>query len=281
MKLRTILTIASITMYQTSEAQINYLEWISGEAPSYTKVAVQERTQPPLVNRIERDMKSSKRIIRCIDVRQKMNKPMEWPRSSFAQHLMDELWEGGITAYRTDSMASVLNTLDYRSKLSYEVNSSYAPDPEDASYIIDTTYMEVMGSDDIKKFWIMEDWYFDAKHSVFKPVILGIAPIYKRQITSGITAQEQPLCWIKMDQRLRDMMSHWEYFNTYNDAARLNYDDLFQMRMFDSYIVFQSNVFDLYINQFQEYENDQVGALLKAEEIKNDLFVFEHDLWQF
>jgi hypothetical protein len=70
-------------------------------------------------------------------------------------------------------------------------------------------------------------------------------------------------------------------FNRYNDAARMSFDDFFQMRMFDSYIVYESNVYDNYIAMFQEYENDASGALLKSDEIKNDLFIFEHDLWQY
>ena len=31
----------------------------------------------------------------------------------------------------------------------------------------------------------------------------------------------------------------------------------------------------------QEFENDATGALLKSDEIKNDLFIFEHYLWQY
>ena len=57
--------------------------------------------------------------------------------------------------------------------------------------------------------------------------------------------------------------------------------NFFQMRIFDSYIVFQSNVFDSYVNQFPENEDNGVNALLASDEIKNDLFIFEHDLWQY
>ena len=40
-------------------------------------------------------------------------------------------------------------------------------------------------------------------------------------------------------------------------------------------------MFDNKITDFQEFENDATGALLKSDEIKNDLFIFEHDLWQY
>lgn len=280
MKLSHLIIIVVLLFAGGMNAQVDYSDFVSGEYDPYKKVAIHERLAPPHVSLREADVKFSKRIIRCIDVRQKMNKAMEWPKSSLSQHLLDNLWEGNITPYSNDSMASPLNTLDYRSRLQYEQTVSIASDPDDIDDIKDTIINVVMTADKIKKFWVMEDWYFDAKLSVFKPVIVGLAPVYQREFAT-FKASEQPLCWIKVDQRLRDMMSHWEYFNRSNNAARLNYDDLFEMRLFDSYIVYESNVFDNYINQFQEYENNKEAALLKADEVKNDLFIFEHDLWQF
>lgn len=264
-----------------SIAQVDYRDFItSGEYDPYYKVSVRERLAVPFVNYREADIKFTRRVIRCIDVRQKMNKHIEWPKSALNEHLYTALWEGVLTPFRNDSLMSYYTTTDFRSMLSYEVNTVVNPDPEDIDVMIDTSYTVIMGAEKIRKFWIMEEWNFDANHSVFKPRIIALAPVFEREFAT-FKAPEQPLCWIRMDQATRDIMSRWELFNRYNDAARLNFDDLFQMRLFDSYIVFESNVFDNYINQFQEYENDKIGALLKAEEIKNDLFIFEHDLWQF
>jgi gliding motility associated protien GldN len=125
----------------------------------------------------------------------------------------------------------------------------------------------------------MEDWVFDYKHSVFKPRIIALAPIFAPTY-AGLTVNDQPLCWIKMDE-IRYQLANLEMFNRYNDAARLSYDDFFQMRIFDSYIVYESNVFDNFINQYQEYTDNGEASLLKSDEIKNDLFIFEHDLWQY
>lgn len=261
-------------------AQIYYSDFItSGELDAYYKVAVRERLATPYVPLREADVKYTKRVVRCIDARQKMNKSINWPKSALNQHLYTALWEGSLTPYRTDSLSSFLSTSEFRSRLTY-LQNVFVATGEDPTEGEDTTIEVITESNTIQKFFILEEWNFDYQHGVFKPRILAIAPIYRRSMSIGL-APEQPLCWVSMDQRTRDMMSQWEYFNRYNDAARLSFDDFFQMRLFDSYIVFESNVFDNYINQFQEYENDQVGALVKAEEVKNDLFIFEHDLWQY
>jgi gliding motility associated protien GldN len=263
-----------------TNAQINYSDFITGgEHSSYPRVAVYQRKIVPIPLIGEVDVKYSKRIIRCIDARQKMNKQLEWPRSPLNLLLYAGLTEGAIIPYRTDSLASSYNGDQFRQRVTYNKTMEIIDDPEDPDSRREVEITVDFDYSKIHKFWVMEDWVFDYKHSVFKPRIIAIAPIYMREFES-FTAPEAPLCWIKMDD-IRQLLANTEMFNRYNDGARLSYDDFFQMRIFDSYIVYESNVFDNYVNQFQEYENDQVGALIKSDEIKNDLFIFEHDLWQF
>ena len=69
--------------------------------------------------------------------------------------------------------------------------------------------------------------------------------------------------------------------NKFNDAARLSYDHWFEMRLFSSHIVKESNVYDLDISYLEGFRDDGVEALLEADKIKNDLFVMEHDLWEY
>jgi gliding motility associated protien GldN len=261
-------------------AQVNYSDFITGgEYSSYQRVAVSQRkiVSAPLIGEV--DVKYSKRIIRCIDARQKMNKQLEWPRSPLNWLLYAGLKEGAIIAYKSDSLASSFTPSQFADRSGRWYTVWISTDRDDPTIGHDTLIWEEYDHSKIHKFWVMEDWVFDYKHSVFKPRIIAIAPIYMREFES-FTAPEQPLCWVKMDD-IRQVLANTEMFNRYNDGARLSYDDFFQMRLFDSYIVYESNVFDSYVNQFQEYENDQVGALIKSDEIKNDLFIFEHDLWQF
>lgn len=267
---------------QTAEAQIDYSDFItSGEHDAYYKPAVRERQPVALTHLREADVAYSHRVVRCIDARQKMNKALEWPRQPLSRVLFTALWEGSLTPYKNDSLHCFYNTTDFHRRCGYEVQGSVSDDPDDPDNSRDTLYWAYLEHSSIRKYWVLEDWIFDAKHSVFKPRIIAIAPIFRPQFANGITGPEQPLCWIPMDDKLRNMMARTEMFNRYNQAARMNYDDFFQMRMFDSYILFESNVFDQFIAHFEQFENDAEGALLEGERIRNDLFVFEHDLWQF
>ena len=278
--MKRILVILTFCLAIGANAQVNYGDFItSGEHTSYIKVAVRQRPVVAYPYLREADVKFSRRVIRCIDVRQKMNKQLEWPRQPLNRLLYDEMSKGNVIPYKTDSLLSFYNTEDFTKRGGQEIIVFIATDPDDPTIGYDSTYYEPYKYENIKKYWVMEDWIFDYKHSVFKPRIIAVAPIF-RPSYGGATAPEQPLCWIKMDE-IRGLLANTEMFNRYNDASRLSFDDFFQMRMFDSFIVYESNVFDNYVNQFQEYENDAVGALLKSDEIKNDLFIFEHDLWQY
>jgi gliding motility associated protien GldN len=261
-------------------AQVNYSDFItSGEATSYKKQAVRERPVIAHPYLREADVKFSRRVIRCIDSRQKMNKQLEWPRMPLRRVLYESLVKGDLVAYKNDSLLPFYNTEDFQRRGGSEIIVFYSTDPEDPTIGVDSPVNVPFDYEKIKKYWIMEDWIFDYKHSVFKPRILALAPIFSPSYGGG-PGRDQPLCWINMDE-LRPLLAGTEMFNRYNDAARLSYDDFFQMRIFDSYIIYESNVFDNKINEFTEYQDDGVASLLKSDEIKNDLFIFEHDLWQY
>ena len=143
----------------------------------------------------------------------------------------------------------------------------------------DTTFIEEMDWFKIKKIRIMEEWLFDAQHSTFKPRIIGIALMHE-PVINGVILREEPLYWLMMED-LRPALTNMEVFNRHNSSARLSADDFFEMRLFDSYIVKEENVYDYDIAVLDEFAGDNLGVLLKGEEIKNDLFIFEHDLWEY
>jgi len=81
---------------------------------------------------------------------------------------------------------------------------------------------------------------------------------------------------------LRPWLAKSEVYNRYNDAARISWDDVFNhYRLFDSYIVKTTDWDDQYIANKSEFRQDGLAALLQGEKIKNDLFMFEHDLWEY
>ena len=76
---------------------------------------------------------------------------------------------------------------------------------------------------------------------------------------------------------LRPILAKYEAYNPGNNAVRLSWEDIFEARFFSSYIYKEDNVYDRVI---QEYATD-LDALFESDKIKQKVFEFEHDLWEF
>lgn len=211
-----------------------------------------------------------------------MNRSFTWPKNPVTQIIYEAATKGLVRGYWTDSLNRVKTPEDcYKegSKLIVTQIQNWR-NPEDNEDLVDTAYYDVFKWEKIVRFEIMEDWLFDYKHGELRPRIIAIAPMYEEKFPNGQT-YELPLFWIKMDD-LRPTLAKSEVFNRYNDVMRISWDDLFnQYRLFDSYIVKTTDWDDKYLNQRTEFQQDGLATLLEAENIKNDLFIFEHDLWEF
>lgn len=229
----------------------------------------------------EADVKFRRRVWRRIDTRQKMNKSFTWPKNPVTQIIYDLGVKGQARCYWSDSLNRLM-TPEEAYKQGAELIVTQVQNylnPDDGTDLVDTAYYDLFKFEKIRKFEILEDWIFDYKHSEFRPRIIAIAPLYPQEF-NGIT-YETPLFWLKMDD-IRPTLAKCEVYNRYNDAMRISWDDLFNhYRLFDSYIVKQTDWDDLYIAQKTEFMQDGLGALIEGENIKNDLFIFEHDLWEY
>ena len=67
------------------------------------------------------------------------------------------------------------------------------------------------------------------------------------------------------------------FFNRENDAEKRTFDDIFWKRMFSSYILKRSNVYDRFAVDYLT----GIDKLLEAEKLKEEIFNMEHDLWHF
>jgi gliding motility associated protien GldN len=240
------------------------------------------------------DVKFQKRIWRVIDLRQKLNKNWTWPRSPITQVFWEMGTKGLVRAYANDSFRRIItpeeilkNTSDLqKSRVINQGIDAAEADPMDDYH--DTFFWVSFKWEKILQFEIMEDWVFDYKHGEMKPIIIGIAPVRPIETTvtgpdgqpQTITTFDKPF-WLRMDD-CRPTLAKSQVFNRYNDAMRLNWDQQINgHRLFDSYIVKKTDWDDQYINAKPEFKEDGVATLLEADKIKNDLFIFEHDLWEY
>ena len=254
----------------------------------YVKENVQTRRVVPYTYLREADVMWSKRIWRVIDLNEKMNLPLRYPlsgttsdRKNLIDVLMNSVNEGSLTAYSTidDEFTLPMTSEEIEKIGNAGVDTTWVTEP-DPPYDTKMVVVEREFSyDKIIAFRIKEEWFFDKQRSVMDVRIIGIAPMMYSEDDQGNIREgaiKVPIYWIYYPEA-RKILANQEVYNRHNDAERKSFDDIFQKRLFDSYIFKESNVFDRRIEAYKQ----GINALLEAERIKNEIFVMEHDLWEY
>lgn len=252
----------------------------------YIKQNARTRKPVPYVHESERDIMWSKRVWRTIDLREKFNHPMYYPetqindRKSLFDVLKNGIINGEIYAYDNpffDDEFKVRMTKGASDKMfKWWDSTNYVQDPmnPDGPMIL-APIMYELTSRDVKQYWVKEDWFFDKERSVMDVRILGLCPMKEKvDPTTNEILGYTPLFWVYFPQ-CRASFARSEVFNTKNDAQRNTYDDLFQKRMFSSFVRKESNVFDREIGSYMT----GIDIQLEAERVKDDIFKIEHDVW--
>ena len=224
----------------------------------------------------EKDVFWEKRIWRELDTREKVNHSFNNPKAPFISILMDAAQAGDITLYSTwdDEFSTALTQAEVQGLMAKsDTVTIFDPETLEEKLIVVQNELDPA---DVKKYRMKEVWFFDEETSSMGVRILGIAPIISRYNEKGEFLNEGPLFWAYYPE-LRSTLARHEVFNPMNDAVRLSWDDLFEARMFASYIVKESNNSDRRIKDYARGER----ALLEGERIKNEMRNFEHDLWSY
>lgn len=228
----------------------------------------------------EADVMWSKNIWRVIDIRQKMNLPFGYPQKPLIQILHEAAKRGDITVYDpavqdADQFKKVLPLADVQ-KIGYSRDTIVTVSPENPDTDVETVVENKLAWDRIKKFRVKEVWYFDTKLSAMQVRIIGIAPVMEDYDANGNYRGDMTMYWIPYVQ-LRNLLAKEEVFNPGSDSQRYSWEDLFEMRHFQSYIYKESNVYD---RNIQEYASG-VDAQIESERVKQQMFEYEHDMWNY
>jgi gliding motility associated protien GldN len=225
----------------------------------------------------ESDIFWEKRVWRIIDIREKMNLPFAYPEEPFFKIISDAATKGEMPVYSTedDKFTKRLSTTDVLGMLS-KTDTVITFDPE--------TYEEktqIVRNDinweDVKRFRIKEIWFFDKETSTMNVRIMGIAPLIDVKDEQGNFRFERPLFWVYYPQARELFARHRVFTMGGNTNATISWEDQLEQRHFASYIYKESNVYD---RKLEEYLTG-VDLLMESEKIKNEIFNFEHDLWQY
>jgi len=227
----------------------------------------------------EKDVFWERRIWRLIDIREKMNHPFKNAKEgeSFIEILLAHAKAGDITLYHTfkDDFKEAM-TQEEMQNLGSSVDTIITFDPETFEEIIQVVVND-LNPEDIKKYRLKEVYFFDEEKSSLDVRILGIAPIIDRVDNNGNFLNSGPMFWSYYPE-LRDVLARHEAFNPHNDAARMSWEDIFEARLFASYIIKESNIYD---RRIKDYKTNPMDMLLESDKLKEQIFHFEHDLWSY
>lgn len=223
----------------------------------------------------EGDVFWEKQLSRVIDTREKINKPFANPNEPFIKIVMDAAKDKKIKLYSTvdgDQFKTRLQDADIQAMTTSRDTVMLFDEYHDSLVIVENN----LNWDDIKRFRVKEVWFFDAETSTLSVRIIGIAPIQEVYDDQGNFKYEKPMFWAYYPE-LRKTLARHEAFNAANDAKRMSWEDVMEMRLFSSYIFKESNVYD---RRIQDYKTG-IDILFEGENIKHSVFNFEHDLWQY
>lgn len=253
----------------------------------YIKDHAPTRKVIPYTHLREADVMWLKRIWREVDLREKINHPMYYPiapindRKSLFDVIKDAMVnEGTITPYSigavgTDDEFTQQLTIDEVKALLSRIDTQYVEDINTGEMVPQIVQTDIT-TDKVKMYRMKEEWFFDKQKSVMEVRIIGIAPMKEMFNQAQESLGYAPIFWIYFPEA-RFVFANAAVFNRFNDSERRTYEDIFWKRQFGSFIIKESNVYDRGIKEYKL----NLDALLEAERIKDDIFIMEHDLWNF
>ena len=225
----------------------------------------------------EKDVFWEKRTWRLIDARELRNHIFRAEKAPFLNILLDAGLDGDLTLYNVvDDAFSQPLSLEQVEEIKYSTDTITIFNPETLQDSLVVVRNE-LNWEDVSKYRLKEVYFFDEETSTFGVRILGIAPIIERLDDNGNFLNEGPLFWAYYPEA-RPLLARHEVFNPHNDAARLSWEDVFEARLFDSYIIKANNLYD---KRIKDYKSSPMAILVESERIQESIFNFEHDLWSY
>ena len=224
-----------------------------------------------------------------IDAREKINQPFLYQGKEdgdqrFIALLVNAVIKEGITAFSAegedDNFTKPLSTQEIVTLIRGSIEKHIIqnvdnPYKYDTSNILNPELK--LNPDSVYTFRLKVQYIFDRATSALYKRIIGIAPIAKFKIKNVVTPKT--LFWIYYPD-LRPYLSKFNVYNPNNSANPMSWEELFEARLFNSYIVKTdlNNYNDKYLNSIIK---DPILRLLEAEKIKETIYNYESDKWVY
>jgi gliding motility associated protien GldN len=132
--------------------------------------------------------------------------------------------------------------------------------------------MALYKSEQIVKYLLKEDWFFDKERSVLDVRTIGLGVVVKEHPDS----LEKIAFWTYFPQ-VRDVLKNYYVYDPKSTVGGNTFDHLFMTRRFNAVVYKESSLYDRNIEDYRF----GVDALYESEKVKNTIRTFEHDVWNF
>ena len=254
----------------------------------YNRTTTKERKPAPLPAVREADVVWSRTVWRLIDLREKSNQHFYFPtreiqgRKNLISIILKGIENKTITAFDAqlseDEFKQTISYSQAKREFGDTIKSVPIFDLSTGIKIRDSTFSVSLPIQEVKQLELKEVWYFDKQKSTLQVRILGICPIrvYKKDPKNPEWDRHR-LFWVNYPE-IRGLLAKEESLNGFNGSRNLSFDDLFLTRRFDGYIVKEEN---MYNNRAIEAYAVGEYAAKESERIKNSIFNYEQDLWEY
>jgi len=275
---RAIFFLVAVVISATGFAQ-------GGEYPDspYEKPHVTNRKPINLQTIRYSDVMWSKKLERTLPLREKLNHPMYFPnneegkigsRYSLTALTIYGVKQGYFQAYDPMSVGAVpISDDEFDAKLGATTDTIWIPQPDGTE--LPQRVDNPVNPSSVKFVILREEWIFDKQRSILEPRIMWITSLREYEKNGEM---RKSLAFKVYYPTVQPLYAKNEVFNPKTDGDQKTFYDVFRKRMFSSFITRESNTHN---NREVNMYMLGIEQLYEAERIKDFVFKFEHDLWEY
>lgn len=254
---------------------------------AFDKSSLTKRNPLPYEHLRWDDALFAEQVWRELDLREKINKVFQYEAMDdngsqiFINILLKAINTGEVTAFADERFTTPMSLAEIQQLTAGSTDTVNQTDINDPSKIIARVVTRAsFDAKTVSKIRLKEEWVFDRESSKMFCRILGIAPIKIAYLPNGKERGSTMMFWVYYPD-LRPLLARYEVYNPKNmGQSRMTWEELFESRMFGSYIV-KSTLDNPAHKNIRSYIKDPILALLEGDNIKEKIFNFEQDLWSY